>query len=405
MKHSPYPRRWLFVTLLFATLGLLLLLLPLTSSAFALVMTPTRRGPTATPNCSEMPCDMVSPPPGVRATRTPIFKLPTHTVAATRSPRNQPSATPNLDELGAPATTGANVRSLAGLSSLASISVVAGDVNGLANAVNAVNAGTADTIFLSPSTYNMNGIGPFVFNTNVTIEGNGAIIEGGLTSQRVFSFRLGTVASIAHLTIRHAGGPNRSYGGAIGSRATLSIYDSVFDSNQALDGGGAIINAGTLNIYRTTFTGNSAGSGGAIQNEKGYLNIVCSRFLNNTADTGSILAAHGYSISVHKSRFTGNTSTVYGGGAIYRLPETPNTTFDVNGDNFWGNGGLPPVSDGPSVDSVSTGISVTSAASSDPTLNAECLQQATVVPTQTPVPTVTPSMTPTTLPTLVEGGA
>ena len=120
-----------------------------------------------------------------------------------------------------------------------------------------------------------------------------------------------------------------SYGGAIDNSGTLTVIDSLFDSNQAY-GSGAIDNGGELNIINSRFTNNKATkNGGAIDN-KGTMNVVGSVFKGNSAggNGGAIIARRGTSVS-HSAIYDNQDSQ---GHAIF------NNTWDENSfeNNWWG---------------------------------------------------------------------
>lgn len=120
-----------------------------------------------------------------------------------------------------------------------------------------------------------------------------------------------------------------SYGGAIDNSGTLTVIDSLFDSNNAY-GSGAIDNGGELNIINSRFTNNKATkNGGAIDN-KGTMNVIGSVFKGNSAggDGGAIIARRGTSVS-YSAIYDNEDSNGY---AIF------NNTWENNSfeNNWWG---------------------------------------------------------------------
>ena len=111
-------------------------------------------------------------------------------------------------------------------------------------------------------------------------------------------------------------------GGAISLGGRLTVVDSVFSNNTAVDDGGALLLAGRRHhISGSAFSGNSAASGGAIVNALlGNLQLIDSVFDNNAA--------------------TGATT---GGGAIYidsrKYGTVTLTNVTISGNRAKNNGG------------------------------------------------------------------
>ena len=102
-----------------------------------------------------------------------------------------------------------------------------------------------------------------VVATNITIEANGATLQGvrciGCTPAKAYNFRAFTVGSAGHLTIRNAHLKGFSYRGG----------DGAFGGGGGMGAGGAIyVQGGALTVENTTFDGNvvTGGDGGG----KGY---------------------------------------------------------------------------------------------------------------------------------------
>ncbi len=108
-------------------------------------------------------------------------------------------------------------------------------------------------------------------------------------------------------------------GGAIATFAnvTLNIDNSRFLGNLAANGG-AIATRATVTVFDSTFSNNNAsgGEGGAIQSYEQQVNIVRSRFLGNSARLGGAIFKGNAELYFSESSFDGNTSGE-DGGAIY----------------------------------------------------------------------------------------
>jgi hypothetical protein len=142
-------------------------------------------------------------------------------------------------------------------------------------------------------------------SSNTQIYGGGLVTISGNDTVRLFSVGPSIDFTITGLTLAH-GYVSGENGGAINinNGATVSIFNSTFDTNNTLNGyGGAIyVDTATLNITASTFVNNGADveelgdfalGGGAIQNNDGTVTISGSTFSGNfvdsyTADGGAI---------------------------------------------------------------------------------------------------------------------
>ncbi|OEC87354.1 MULTISPECIES: beta strand repeat-containing protein [Methanobacterium] len=107
-----------------------------------------------------------------------------------------------------------------------------------------------------------------------------------------------------------------NFGGAIYNNAgNVTVKDSTFTDNSALNKGGSVYNEGLFNVISCKFTGNTADYGGAIYNWD-TLNIKGSTFTGNCASTsgGAIYNIKGI-LNATNSTFMQNNATQ--GGAIY----------------------------------------------------------------------------------------
>jgi CSLREA domain-containing protein len=136
-------------------------------------------------------------------------------------------------------------------------------------AVNEANASpAADSITVGPGVV----LAPLTqgalwVNEAVTIDGNGAVVNGNQSTQVIH--QIAGRLTISHLTIERGSGD----GGGVGSRGDLNVTRVVFGGtgsglgNQSSTNGGAIdhLGRGSLAISQSTFAGNqAAGAGGAI---------------------------------------------------------------------------------------------------------------------------------------------
>jgi hypothetical protein len=97
------------------------------------------------------------------------------------------------------------------------------------------------------------------------------VAVSGNTS-RIIQVESGETVRLSGLTIA-GGNAGSDNGGGIDNLGTVTVIDSVFSSNSAINGGGlANESGGTATVSGSTFTGNSASSGnGGLNNELGGL--------------------------------------------------------------------------------------------------------------------------------------
>lgn len=160
----------------------------------------------------------------------------------------------------------------------------------------------------------------------LVIDGNGHSIDG-CGKAKMFQCEADNV-TIRNITFK--GGFAR-IGGAItnASKGGLSISDSTFANNAAMENGGAIYNYGKLKISKSKFAANNSkgdyDGGGAIFNDRnGNIDIEDSAFEDNKAvcEGGAIHNRPYADMSIRNSIFKANRSDGYsGGGAIYNKGE------------------------------------------------------------------------------------
>ncbi len=155
---------------------------------------------------------------------------------------------------------------------------------------------------------------------SLTINGNGAVIDGAMTYQ-IFNIAKGATLVLNAVTIQN--GYTLLYGAGIHNFGTLTITGSTLSGNVSMSTGGAIHNNGTLTITNSIFSGNSAnGFGGAIYNsdKQSTLTITNSTFSGNSVNgysAGGIF--NNGKMTISNSTFSANTVKGYGGfgGGIY----------------------------------------------------------------------------------------
>ncbi|HTU16549.1 MAG TPA: choice-of-anchor Q domain-containing protein [Gemmataceae bacterium] len=177
------------------------------------------------------------------------------------------------------------------------INVGASDTAGLIAAINQANTdsanGIADTIDLTSSTYTISGVDnttnganalPVITATNLTINGNGATINGSYLG-RLFNLGSGSGLTLEDLTLMggSAVGPNAQGGAIYDAGNNLSMKTVTVEFNSA---------------YATGNTTNGAGNnaqGGGLYISGGIVDLSSCNFTNNTALATSAVGAAGMS--------------------------------------------------------------------------------------------------------------
>jgi hypothetical protein len=208
----------------------------------------------------------------------------------------------------------------------------------------------------TPQTYTLTG-GQFDITSSMTIDGPGAemltIDAGG--SSCVFVAESGVTVGLLGMTVSNGSSPD---GGAvyIKSGATIAIYQMVFSSNESTKssyGGGAISNYGSLTVSQSVFNSNIANGdsgtgacGGAIANYlKASASVDTSTFSNDSAaGCGGAIYNNG-TLTVTNSTFFGNSITMPSSALHYNLTGGGGIANDLVGtlnlvnDTFSGNNG------------------------------------------------------------------
>ncbi|MGH7225142.1 MAG: hypothetical protein ACRELF_18125, partial [Gemmataceae bacterium] len=158
------------------------------------------------------------------------------------------------------------------------IDVAAGDTAGLISAINQANTdsanGIADTIQLTDSTYTINGTNgalPVITATNLTIDGQGATLNGSF-SGRLFYLGSGAGVTLESLTLTdgQVSGTNAQGGAIYDAGNNLTMQSVTVKTNIAFatgvtangagnnaQGGGLYVSGGTVDLTNCTLTDNS----------------------------------------------------------------------------------------------------------------------------------------------------
>jgi len=198
-----------------------------------------------------------------------------------------------------------------------------------------------DCRYLITEKYDSNAVFDLWNKNNLTINGNGAVIErpnDGPTARLFYVSRPQNLI-VENLTI--TGIDASTYGGAIrlykGNNVTLDNIRFI-DNTAAGNGAGLHTYESTnVEITNTTFDGNMAngGRGGGVYNVRGTLTVSNSQFTNNTA-TGSGAGLYIWgptNVEITNTTFDGNTTATGRGGGVYNGRSTlivRNTQFTNN---------------------------------------------------------------------------
>lgn len=233
-------------------------------------------------------------------------------------------------------------------------SLVDGDIS-LRDAIAlAPNGETID--FSVVGAINLTSLGQLVINKNLTISGPGAeqltlraydptpaVFNGD--GSRVFLIEPLTASravSLSGLTLTGADVNSTTGGGAILSRADLSIQSSVISGNTVASGAGIYQIGYSLSIVDSELRGNFAWYGGGIKTSRSNVSIVRSSISGNTARFGGGLEAIYGTVSISQSSISGNKALgapYSSGGGIFATNAdltVTNSTFDGNQAAIYG---------------------------------------------------------------------
>lgn len=206
--------------------------------------------------------------------------------------------------------------------------VIDGTPGSLREAVQAANGDVADDeIVLGEGTYlldlqgineNLSATGDLDITQPLTIRGAGAgqtIIDASALNDRAMHVHGDGRLTLIGVTVR--GGSTVEYGGGIrtGNAQRLTVTDSIFRGNRAVQGGGAIAAFGPINISGSTFRENEATDNSAfgaalyfeIPGNGEFGSIESSSFVDNTsAYVGGAIAGNGMALQIINSTISGN---------------------------------------------------------------------------------------------------
>jgi hypothetical protein len=184
----------------------------------------------------------------------------------------------------------------------------------------AANPG-ADTILVPAGHYKLNS--PLTINDAsgpliIRAEGGTATIDAGtptLVNRRAFNVTAASQVEMEGLTITGGVAIN---GGGIHNAGTLTLIDSIIESNSATQLGAGIYNVGVLTINDSLLSDNHAErDGAAIYNLGGSVTIAGSQFSENHAvRDGAAIYTSGGTVMVAESQISGNHAD-RNGGALY----------------------------------------------------------------------------------------
>ena len=192
-------------------------------------------------------------------------------------------------------------------------------------------------------------------DTEITFKGggSGAVIKG--SADRLFSLWTDSIVTFDNLTLRDGAPSSARSGGAIEAAGELTITNSQFIDNTAIQGGAISHSGGALTITNSTFSSNAAthataGYGGAIMilgTNDAVATVTNSTFSDNTTTVygGAILVDNGATLSVSGSTFENNQATSSSvnsyGGAIMAIggasvPSITSSAFETNSATYGG---------------------------------------------------------------------
>ena len=171
------------------------------------------------------------------------------------------------------------------------------------------------------------------FISNSSVNGGGGICNGfGTAMVSNSTFANNSATSINGVGVGIA---NFGVGGGICNEGPLTVTNSTFISNSALNDGGGIYNYndGTLTVTNSTFTSNSATNGGGLDNYSGGTATLtnCTVSGNTSQDGGGIANDDGGNLTLNNTIVAGNTTTATGDNDISGTV-TSTSAFNLIGD-------------------------------------------------------------------------
>lgn len=152
---------------------------------------------------------------------------------------------------------------------------------------------------------------------SITIHGAGAdktFIDGSF-AYYIFDIKSDSVVTLSDLSIINC---KSITGGAITNMGSLSILNSGFNNNHAINKGGAVYStdSASLIVKDSMFINNTAKQGGAIYTQKSDLSVDSSKFVENHVETDTLLDANGGALCI--------------GSYIRNVPSVVNSIFINN---------------------------------------------------------------------------
>lgn len=178
-----------------------------------------------------------------------------------------------------------------------------------------------------------------LFVTNTLFTSNQALDGGALFVDS------GSAANLTAVTLRNNSG---GYGGGAENNGTLNINNSLIENNSVTGSGGGVWNftGGILNLYQTTVQNNSAYEGGGINSYGGQVTMQDVNVVGNIATNshGGGIYHGGGTFNVTNATISGNMASdaAANGGGIYQNSDDnltlTNVTLANNQAGFFGGG-------------------------------------------------------------------
>lgn len=167
-----------------------------------------------------------------------------------------------------------------------------------------------DVIVMAPANQNVTLSSSLPnITTVVSIQGNGAIIDGNDSHQPFIVFPGGAL-KLDSVTV--ANGTVVGSGGGLINSGTATISNSTFSENTATFGGG-LLSTGTVTISSSTFSGNFAVNGGGGLRISDTATINNSTFSGNSTNTAGGGIFNTGTITISNTTFSGNSGGSAGG--------------------------------------------------------------------------------------------
>jgi len=201
----------------------------------------------------------------------------------------------------------------------------------VAQLINYINAANNETLCPGPNTITLNNTpsgypitsvyadltGLPIVTSNITIQGNSALINGGDAGFRIFKIVSPGLLDLYSVNVTN-GSITGENGGAIYNAGNLGLRFSTVTSSSSTTGGGGIYNVGLVSISDSLIEGNTAPIGGGILNDGSATLFSLSNVSYNTATAsggGGIESTNAASrLFIYDSTISNNSSFEAGGG-------------------------------------------------------------------------------------------